>query len=115
MVGLYAPGADGRLGVGKGTVLAEACPKLAVEWAVLGGLLGSDPERKAGANGAIVIVPEEAMLCFPPALVSAAEAVTALCSGTSTKLCGEGTGFLFGTEMGEAPLYFGGLTGVPGS
>lgn len=51
------------------------------------------------------------MLCFAPARGSAAEAVTALFPGATPKLCGEGTGFLFGTEMGEVSLYFGGLTG----
>jgi len=88
--------------------------KLALECAVLGGLEGSDPARYVGAKGAIVIVPEPVMLCFTQARVSAAEAVTALVEGASAKLCGEGTGFLFGTEMGEAPPYLGGLTGPGG-
>ncbi len=84
--------------------------KLALECAVLGGLEVSDPGRNVGAKGAIVIVPEPVMLCLAPARVSAAEAVTALFKGASPSFCGEGTGFLFGTEMGEVPLYFGGLT-----
>lgn len=78
---------------------------------MLGGFEGSDPGRNVGAKGAIVIVPEPVMLCFVLARESAAEAVTALFKGASPKLCGEGTGFLFGTEMGEVNLYFGGLTG----
>jgi len=85
--------------------------KLALECAVLGGLEESNPGRNAGAKGAIVIVPEPVMLCVAAARVSAAEAVTALARGASPTFCGEGTGFLFGTEMGEVPLYFGGLTG----
>lgn len=109
-MGLYAPGAAGKLGAETGTVF-DVWPKLAVEWAVLGGLLGSDPDRKVGANGAMVIVPEPAMLCFVPTWVSAAEAVAALVKETSAPLCGEGTGFLLGIEIGEVDSYFGGLTG----
>ena len=80
--GLYAPGAVGTLGAVAGTVFVD-CAKLVLEWAVLGGLLGSDPDLKAGANGAIVIVLEPAMLCFVLPWASAAEAVAALVRDSS--------------------------------
>ena len=55
-------------------------------------------ERRLGANGVMVIVPEPAIFCFVPALAKAADAVADLVRVVSLFLWGLfGKGFRFGT------------------